>query len=95
MKKILDHHEVYYVYSKIWVDDFCSWTQSYARFVQSYRHILTVAEWFISQSDEMLKELGELVAKATVTKSSIGWDLEALEAATLEAINREADSDDE
>ncbi|XP_006458479.1 hypothetical protein AGABI2DRAFT_183517 [Agaricus bisporus var. bisporus H97] len=76
MKQILDHHEVYYVYSKIWVDDFCSWVQSYA-------------------SDETLQELGELMSKAKVAKSSIGWDLEELEAATLEATNREADSDDE
>lgn len=30
MKNILDHHEVYYVYSKIWLDDFCVWTQAYA-----------------------------------------------------------------
>lgn len=33
VKDILDHHEVYYVYSKIWVDDFCVWTQAYARLV--------------------------------------------------------------
>ena len=31
MKRILDHHEVYYVYSKIWVDDCCSWLQVHAR----------------------------------------------------------------
>ncbi|KAI0080565.1 SHQ1-domain-containing protein [Panus rudis PR-1116 ss-1] len=30
IKKILDHHEVYYVYSKIWLDDFCVWIQSCA-----------------------------------------------------------------
>ncbi|KAG1756449.1 SHQ1 protein-domain-containing protein [Suillus paluster] len=30
MKHILDHHEVYYVYSKIWVDDFCVWIQASA-----------------------------------------------------------------
>ncbi|KAI0361895.1 SHQ1-domain-containing protein [Trametes cingulata] len=30
MKNILDHHDVYYVYSKIWVDDFCVWTLAYA-----------------------------------------------------------------
>jgi len=30
MKKILDHHDVYYVYSKIWVEDFCVWAQAYA-----------------------------------------------------------------
>ncbi|KAI0374690.1 SHQ1-domain-containing protein [Pilatotrama ljubarskyi] len=29
-KDILDHHDVYYVYSKIWVDDFCVWTLAYA-----------------------------------------------------------------
>lgn len=31
MKDILDHHEVYYIYSKIWIDDFCLWIQSDAR----------------------------------------------------------------
>ncbi|KAJ8517564.1 hypothetical protein ONZ45_g5294 [Pleurotus djamor] len=30
VKHILDHHEVYYIYSKIWVDDFCVWVQAYA-----------------------------------------------------------------
>ena len=32
MKDILDHHEVYYIYSKIWVEDFCVWVQAYARY---------------------------------------------------------------
>jgi protein SHQ1 len=32
MKNVLDHHEVYYVYSKIWLDDFCMWTLAYARY---------------------------------------------------------------
>ncbi|KAI5123313.1 hypothetical protein M0805_009334 [Coniferiporia weirii] len=27
-KKILDHHDVYYVYSRIWVDDLCRWVAS-------------------------------------------------------------------
>lgn len=31
MKYILDHHEVYYIYSKIWLDDFCVWIQADAR----------------------------------------------------------------
>jgi len=30
IKKILDHHDVYYVYSKIWMDDLCVWIQSHA-----------------------------------------------------------------
>ncbi|KAF7308418.1 CS domain-containing protein [Mycena chlorophos] len=28
VKEILAHHEVYYVYNKIWVEDFCVWVQS-------------------------------------------------------------------
>ncbi|KAI6022711.1 SHQ1 protein-domain-containing protein [Pisolithus marmoratus] len=28
IKNILDHHDVYYVYSKIWVEDFCVWIQT-------------------------------------------------------------------
>lgn len=38
-KKILDHHEVYYVYSKVWVDDFCVWVAREARYVPSIRLI--------------------------------------------------------
>jgi len=30
IKDILDHHDVYYIYSKIWLDDFCVWIQSNA-----------------------------------------------------------------
>ncbi|KAI0086332.1 SHQ1-domain-containing protein [Irpex rosettiformis] len=30
LKDILDHHDVYYVYSKIWLADFCLWAQAYA-----------------------------------------------------------------
>lgn len=37
MKNILDHHEVYYVYSKIWVDDFSVWIQTYATYVYRSR----------------------------------------------------------
>ncbi|KAI0282729.1 SHQ1 protein-domain-containing protein [Russula brevipes] len=31
LRAILDVHEVYYVYSRIWLDDFCRWIQSCAR----------------------------------------------------------------
>ena len=31
IKDILDHHDVYYIYSKIWLDDFCVWIQSNAK----------------------------------------------------------------
>ncbi|KAK7466928.1 hypothetical protein VKT23_003992 [Stygiomarasmius scandens] len=80
MKDILDHHDVYYIYSKIWLDDFCVWLQAYA-------------------SDEILSQLGTLVKETIISKSSIGWDLEQLEAAVRriqnDSIEREPDSDDE
>ncbi|KAF5386804.1 hypothetical protein D9615_001853 [Tricholomella constricta] len=76
MKKILDHHEVYYVYSKVWLDDFCVWVQAYA-------------------SEDILVGLGKQVAELKISKSSINWRLEALEAATQEVEDRESDSDDE
>ncbi|KAH7924565.1 SHQ1-domain-containing protein [Leucogyrophana mollusca] len=30
LKHLLDHHEVYYIYSKLWVDDYCVWMQTSA-----------------------------------------------------------------
>ncbi|KAF8266599.1 hypothetical protein EI94DRAFT_1732689 [Lactarius quietus] len=32
LRAILDAHEVYYVYSRIWLDDFCRWVQACARY---------------------------------------------------------------
>lgn len=32
LRAILDAHEVYYVYSRIWLDDFCRWIQTCARY---------------------------------------------------------------
>ncbi|KAJ3763760.1 SHQ1 protein-domain-containing protein [Lentinula raphanica] len=78
-KDILDHHDIYYVYSKIWVNDFCVWVQAYA-------------------SDERLALLGGAIRDASVTKESIGWDLERLEIAVRDSQSgeqREVDSDDE
>lgn len=31
IKDHLDHHDVYHIYSKIWVDDLCVWVQAAAR----------------------------------------------------------------
>jgi len=33
LRAILDAHEVYYVYSRIWLDDFCRWIQACARYM--------------------------------------------------------------
>ncbi|KAJ6480262.1 SHQ1 protein-domain-containing protein [Mycena sanguinolenta] len=76
MKYILDHHEVYYVYSKIWMEDFCVWVQA-------------------SASDDTLREIGMALRSLDIPKVLIGWDLDALEAATCEVQTREVDSDDE
>ncbi|KAF7791274.1 hypothetical protein EIP86_002288 [Pleurotus ostreatoroseus] len=76
LKDILDHHDVYYVYSKIWVEDFCLWIQAYA-------------------TDNVLRALGNAVAAGTIPKTSVGWDLESLEALTEEDSARTEDSDDE
>ncbi|KAJ3717624.1 SHQ1 protein-domain-containing protein [Lentinula guzmanii] len=84
MKDILDHHDVYYVYSKVWLDDLCVWTQAYA----------SVTEMF---SDETLTRLGNAVKDASITKASVGWELEQLEVAIQNQASeeREVDSDDE
>ncbi|KAJ4488170.1 SHQ1 protein-domain-containing protein [Lentinula aciculospora] len=79
MKDIMDHHDVYYVYSKVWLDDLCVWTQAYA-------------------SEETLTHLGNLVRDASITKKSIGWELEQLENFVVQlqaGDQREVDSDDE
>ncbi|KAJ3797243.1 SHQ1 protein-domain-containing protein [Lentinula aff. detonsa] len=78
MKDILDHHDVYYVYSKVWLDDLCVWTQAYA-------------------SDETLTRLGNAVKDASITKASVGWELEQLEVAIQNQASeeREVDSDDD
>jgi protein SHQ1 len=33
LRAILDAHEVYYIYSRIWLDDFCRWIQACARYM--------------------------------------------------------------
>ncbi|KAG6897304.1 hypothetical protein C0992_002746 [Termitomyces sp. T32_za158] len=76
MKAILDHHEVYYVYSKIWLDDFCVWAQAYT-------------------SETTLIALAKQTAELKISKSLMGWPLQALEAATQSVAERESDSDDE
>ena len=37
LRAILDAHEVYYIYSRIWLDDFCHWIQACTRYMVSRR----------------------------------------------------------
>jgi protein SHQ1 len=99
MKDILDHHEVYYIYSKIWVDDFCVWLQAHAM-SEILLDLRACSDFFHhNHSDDVLFRLGTLVKDTLVPKSAIGWDLEQLEAVVQQAQNdndeREPDSDDE
>lgn len=43
LRAILDAHEVYYVYSRIWLDDFCHWIQACARYMV-LRYGITIIE---------------------------------------------------
>ena len=47
-----------------------------------------------SNSDEILEKLGKVLAEIKVAKALIGWNLEELETAALESLERESDSDD-
>ncbi|EKM49118.1 uncharacterized protein PHACADRAFT_154682 [Phanerochaete carnosa HHB-10118-sp] len=61
IKDILDHHEVYYVYSKIWVDDFCVWVQS-ARYAQladsvaSLKMEKSYIDWNLEELERLTQE---------------------------------------
>jgi len=92
MKRILEHHEAYYVYSKIWLEDFCVWIQTCARFAP-----IELRPPFLIKlsSDIVLQEVAKQLASLAVPKSAIGWDLERLEEATRLVSRRESDSDDE
>jgi protein SHQ1 len=91
LKRILDHHEVYYIYSKIWVEDFCVWTQAYATFVYFYSSFSSIAYYTID-SDDNLKKLATCVKLLKMEKNLLGWDLEKLETVTQ---GGDDDSDDE
>lgn len=30
VKDLLDHHDIYYIYSRIWLEDYCVWVQTNA-----------------------------------------------------------------
>lgn len=42
LRAILDTHEVYYVYSRIWLDDFCRWIQACARYVMRATRLCSI-----------------------------------------------------
>jgi len=71
--------------------------------VFGFRHMLSkfsLGSWLDalclldSNSDEILEKLGKVLAEIRVAKALIGWNLEELETAALESLERESDSDD-
>ncbi|KAF9050644.1 SHQ1-domain-containing protein [Hymenopellis radicata] len=68
MKDILDHHEVYYIYSKIWVTDFCIWVQTHVvdedlvKLSHSVRHAQVSKDglgWHLVQLERLVLETEE------------------------------------
>jgi protein SHQ1 len=96
LRAILDAHEVYYVYSRIWLDDFCRWVQASARY--STAVLVRTSKPFVYLfiiSEDHLKRLGQDVSRLSMSKDSLGWDLVALERAVQTAREGPSDSDDE
>lgn len=95
MKDIFDHHDVYYVYSKIWLDDYCTWIQ-HARYVRDGK--ISCVIWGnitlipYELSDHVLRTLAHELHHFTVNKSDIGWDLEDIETVSVFGKMRKVDS---
>lgn len=82
-KKILDAHDVYYVYSKIWLDDFCAWLPSHTTDEELKTLGSEVVSTIISKSDIDwdLEELEQ--ATQDVAPDSDDEDVEEVERMTL------------
>lgn len=82
-KKILDAHDVYYVYSKIWLDDFCAWLPSHTTDGELKALGSEVVSTTVSKSDIDwdLEELEQ--ATQDVEPDSDDEDVEAVERMTL------------
>lgn len=101
LRDILDTHEVYYVYSRIWLDDFCRWIQACARYVMRATQLYLIdphpdsSKFLLFLREDALIRLGEVVNHLSISKDSIGWDLVALEHTVTTAKEGQPDSDDE
>jgi protein SHQ1 len=95
LRAILDAHEVYYVYSRIWLDDFCRWIQACARYVVARRLYQRVDLKSVRFREDTLIRLGDVVSHLSISKGSIGWDLVLLEHTVQTAKEGQPDSDDE
>jgi protein SHQ1 len=99
LRATLDAHEVYYVYSRIWLDDFCRWIQACARYMVLRggftTMILTFDIFCLFFREDTLIRLGDVVSHLSISKDSTGWDLVGLEHTVQTTKERQQDSDDE
>ncbi|CAG8437348.1 3440_t:CDS:10 [Ambispora gerdemannii] len=64
LKELFDHHDVYYVYSKIWIDDYCVWCMKASDSIiralahQIHNFKLTKSEigWNLEELEQLVKE---------------------------------------
>ncbi|KAI7871853.1 SHQ1 protein-domain-containing protein [Spinellus fusiger] len=65
MKDLFDHHDVYYVYSKIWIDDYCVWIQhasdhvlrTLAHELHHFKVERNSLGWELNELEELAKEM--------------------------------------
>ncbi|KAF7725986.1 Hsp90 cochaperone shq1 [Apophysomyces ossiformis] len=68
MKDMFDHHDVYYIYSKTWLDDYCVWIQHASDHVirtlahELHHFVIDKSEigWDLPELEKIAKELKEL-----------------------------------
>ncbi|CAG8506979.1 901_t:CDS:2 [Ambispora leptoticha] len=62
LKELFDHHDVYYVYSKIWIDDYCVWCMKASdSIIRSLAHQIHHFKLPKSEIGWNLEELAQLV----------------------------------
>lgn len=66
LKRMFDHHDVYYIYSKLYLDDYCVWLQTEAsdKTIKSLAHEL---HYFVVEEEDTGWKLDELVDLALMT----------------------------
>ncbi|KAJ1909171.1 hypothetical protein IWQ60_011317, partial [Tieghemiomyces parasiticus] len=77
LKDLFDHHDTYYVYSKIWLDDYCVWLQRHAdpKAIQALARELeglTIAKSELGWELEALEERGYVTTASEYSDSSEG-----------------------
>jgi protein SHQ1 len=102
LKKTLDKNDIYYVYSKIWVDDMLVWVMIHFEYVISSLCLISCYDDCLHlltniHSEDGLSMLAQALKNTRVEKHSLGWKLDQLEA-TVRAVQTGedgGDSDDE